>query len=490
VASAGAVLAPALVAAALGAGCTSERAADEAGGVAALETEAGEAPAAVGDGLAFAYRVAGEGPAPATLEVTLELPPDAPGRWWFEDPPAFPVGLEAVAGDGERTPVPLEDGQYAEVPSGTRRLVYGYPVGEVARRRPSLDRGRGRPGAGYVVAGERYLLRPARPPARTGATLELDGLDAVLPWARPADGVYRLDRYDVMNPGYHTFGGRRRTVAVGESELVVVRLPGELRARDDQLVGWIERAARELLTYRARLPYARVVVTLAPTGGGGEASPFGSFLWSRPPSVAVLVRSGATPRDLEEDWVAVHELSHMMHPFFRPRRPWLSEGIATYYQNVARIRSGRLTPREGWGNLLAGVRRGQGWDESLAELSEAMHRRRAYMPVYWGGAVFALELDLELRRTTGGARSLDDALARLADAGPTARLEDLSRVVDGLAGEPLFDRLLARHLEGPALEEADGILGALGVGEGPDGAVRLGDAAPRADLRRAIAAGE
>jgi hypothetical protein len=109
--------------------------------------------------------------------------------------------------------------------------------------------------------------------------------------------------------------------------------------------------------------------------------------------------------------------------------------------------------------------------------------------VYWGGALFAVELDLELRRATGGRAGLPTLLARLRAAGPVCDLAAVAAAVDRLAGAPLFARLLALHLEGPACARLEPLLSALGIRSEPGGTTGLDERAPRAEERRALLEG-
>ena len=100
--------------------------------------------------------------------------------------------------------------------------------------------------------------------------------------------------------------------------------------------------------------------------------------------MALLYGARAPQAAFERDWVAVHELCHQLHPFFSPRRTWLSEGLATWYQTVTRWRSGRLSEAQAWSKLLWGIDAGRGevGGRTLEELSRQVFaagwkRRRA-----------------------------------------------------------------------------------------------------------------
>jgi predicted metalloprotease with PDZ domain len=226
-------------------------------------------------------------------------------------------------------------------------------------------------------------------------------------------------------------------------------------------------------------------VRLAAVPGREDPVPFGMVLWSTPPSISLLVGQDAGPASFTRDWVAVHELLHLAHPPILPRVAWLSEGLATYYTELARARSGRQSPERAWTELLAGFARARRAVGSRT-MEDVVTRGDSYLGTYWTGALVALHLDVELRRVTGNARGLDAVLERLAESGPVATFEDFGVAVDAIAGRPLFQEVVSRHLSQPALAELEPLLEALGVESVPDGA-RLG-AARDSPLRDALVA--
>ena len=80
---------------------------------------------------------------------------------------------------------------------------------------------------------------------------------------------------------------------------------------------------------------------------------------------------------------------------------------------------------------------------------------------------------MELRRVTGNKHRLEDVLELLAERGPTSTFGAFGAAVDSVAGEPLFDSLLARHLRRPSFAEMEGLLEALGVRADAGGTVKL-----------------
>ena len=117
-----------------------------------------------------------------------------------------------------------------------------------------------------------------------------------------------------------------------------------------------------------------------------------------------------------------------------------------------------------------------------------MYRTYAFRKVYWAGTAFFLMADVELRRRTGGKKSLDTAVAALEPRtdGELWDADELLAELDRAVGEdvfvPLARRVLARDFPG-----VDRTLAELGIRMEGDG-VRLDDAAPLAALRRQIMA--
>jgi len=139
------------------------------------------------------------------------------------------------------------------------------------------------------------------------------------------------------------------------------------------------------------------------------------------------------------------------------------------------------------GILDDGFRRGaaSGTGRSLADQAGG----RAYERVYWAGAAIALEADLELRRRSGGSRSLDDALSALrtccADDPRAWTAAEMVARIDQAAGAPALGDAVARHLHSAEFPPARALLTRLGV-TADDRDARLDDTAPDAALRRAL----
>lgn len=400
------------------------------------------------------------------LDVEVVLVRGAPRVFRFTQPGGVRT-VSAFREDGERLELSVTEGQVL-LPSNIRFLRYRYDLdADQGSRGASLFAGGGGGDARHV-AGRVYLIRPHQAPPDLRVELVVEGADALLPWQPDDTGLYRLRAEDLVDSGFHGFGGRRCQVVLPDAVLDVAVLGDFTSVDDAQVCGWLKQAAEEVRTVRRAFPHPRATVRVIPVPGHEGPGLFGMVLWSSPPSISVLVGQDASAASFERDWVVLHELLHLTHPAFLPRVPWLSEGLATYFTELARARSGRQSAERAWEELVDGFARGR--RAAGARTMEEVITDGDFAPgTYWTGALFALHLDVEIRRVTGNRRRLEDVLELLAERGSTSTFGAFGVAVDAVAGQPLFDGLLARHLRHAAFAEQEGLLEALGVSAGAEG---------------------
>lgn len=247
---------------------------------------------------------------------------------------------------------------------------------------------------------------------------------------------------------------------------------------------------------RLPLPFAQVVLLAAPGSGGRRGVGFGQSLRGQGNAVHLWVDPTRSLQDLNADWTAVHEFSHWAHPYLADGGAWLAEGLASYWQNVLRARAGLLSAEQGWEQLLAGFDRGRRTmpaQPSLAELSEDMHAQRAYYAVYWSGAAYWLQVDVELRRASGGRLSVDLALQRFAACCLLPRREwapqEFVARLDALLGSDVFLPRWREYAARRGFPPLQALQDELGLELSTDGTVRLREA-PAAAVRDAILRGD
>ncbi|BDU15085.1 hypothetical protein [Lysobacter auxotrophicus] len=284
-----------------------------------------------------------------------------------------------------------------------------------------------------------------------------------------------------------------RTLRAGDTELRVSVIGVDDARRRRQLQDWLAEVAHAQLTAFGRYPLhsARVrieQVDREEARGDESPVPWGQTLRRGDAAVLLFVRDDASLVELRADWTAIHELSHLFHPYLGRDGRWLSEGLASYYQNVLRARAGLLSPERAWELLEAGFGRGRR-ESSGAPLIELSREHEGTMRVYWAGAAFWLQADVALRRDH--ASSLDAVLSQysaccLRGTGEVAPAEFLSEL-DRLSGTTVFSANYARFVQSREFPSVDGVYRDLGITRRGDALV-FGDEGRAAALRRAITA--
>jgi len=193
------------------------------------------------------------------------------------------------------------------------------------------------------------------------------------------------------------------------------------------------------------------------------------------------------------EWVGVHELAHLLTPYIQRQDAWMSEGVATWYQNIARMRSGLLSKEECWAKMVDGFARGRRAASSASTVQQAsarMHETFAYTYVYWAGTAAALLLDVQARVQSNGAWSLDRASDAVLDDAVAAQkrltAKRYAELLDQAAGTDMFVDEVVRVERTQGFPDVQQVLWKLGVHEKHDGTVWLDDKAEWAWVRHAI----
>ena len=323
-----------------------------------------------------------------------------------------------------------------------------------------------------------------------------EGISVSAPWRPiPTNGeraVFRTGRSPNDWPASVAFGRfRERELRVGGARLRLAVLDGTPAADVEQMQAWIQDSAQMVADLYGRFPQSHAQILVAPGTRGNEPTPWAYVVRGGSPAAHFFVNQRRPIKEFFEDWTAVHELSHLLLPYVNADDIWLSEGLATYYQNVLRARGGRMTAAEAWRRLHAGFVRGM---ESapgltLAQATESMYRDGTYMRVYWEGAAMLLIADVRLRQLTAGKQSLDTALAALNECcGATDRAwsaRGLFGKLDEVTGTGVFSEIYDQHVASTNFPDLSQTYRALGVTIGAGGLELSGeDRAMR--MRKAI----
>lgn len=358
-----------------------------------------------------------------------------------------------------------------------------------------------RVGRDLVTAAGIWLWRPES--LAPGEDVELAfvlpaGVSVSAPW-QPVAGAtqpsFLLGRTPYQWPAAIAFGRfKERVLTVGGAKLRLAVLDGTPAVDEGRMAEWITDAAQMVSGLYGRFPYPHAQIVLVPNARGNEPTPWAYVVRGGSPAVHLFINQRRPVQEFFDDWTATHELSHLLLPFIDHDDAWVSEGIATYYQNVLRARAGRLTPRQAWSSMHAGFQRGRDDAQgmTLAQATESMYRGSTFMRVYWEGTAIMLLADIRLRQLTGGKQSLDTALAALhrcclqPERMWTAR--ELFERLDEITGTHVFSELLAAHVGSKEFPDLSATYRALGLVPGRDG-MELSPDAPHAQLRDAIMQG-
>ena len=119
--------------------------------------------------------------------------------------------------------------------------------------------------------------------------------------------------------------------------------------------------------------------------------------------MAVRVDRNASLEELEQDWHLRHELIHLSHPSLSRHR-WFEEGLAVYAEFAMRLANGHLSPKDFWEELQDRI------PESQENRTGGLDDSGNLSHIYWGGTLYFLLADMEIRLQTDNRRSIHDAI--------------------------------------------------------------------------------
>lgn len=301
--------------------------------------------------------------------------------------------------------------------------------------------------------------------------------------AMPMAGVAQIDRrgHNVVVVSSHNFeaGGATLQVDFGE---------GALDLSTNEVLQWIENAAHAVTVYYGRFPVSRVRILVVPQSDG-RAGAQGTTWGDRdgfPGFTRIRLGQHTTEEDLADDWVMTHELTHMAFPSMPDNEHWIEEGLATYIEPVARVQAGNLEAKQIWHDMMDGMPKGE-----PAVNDQGLDQTHTWGRTYWGGALFCLVADVEIRKQTGNRKGLQDALRAIVVQGGTIdkewTLKEAFDVGDRATGTKVLAAMYAAWSTTPVHVDLDQLWSELGVHR-DGGSVVFDPKAPLAKIRESITA--
>jgi hypothetical protein len=284
-----------------------------------------------------------------------------------------------------------------------------------------------------------------------------------------------------LNPALCASSAAER-IEVGGGTLDVLIDSGQFELGRTALLDWVTRSARAVSAYFGRFPVAlaRVHILISERRGVSSGMSFGD----PGPRCKISVGRRTTLAELFHDWELTHEMVHFSFPSVEDRHHWIEEGVATYVEPIARASVGILTAAQVWGEMLRDMPQGlpQAGDRGL-------DNTHTWGRTYWGGALFCLLADVEIRKRTGNVKGLQDALRAINRAGGTIEadwpLERAFEIGDRATDGSTLMELYAHMASKPVEVDLPHLWAQLGVRANGRGVV-LDEQAPWAAIRSGI----
>jgi hypothetical protein len=275
-------------------------------------------------------------------------------------------------------------------------------------------------------------------------------------------------------------------IKVGDSTLQVDFAEGALDLPRSAFLDHIAAAASAVATFYGRFPVPSDRILIIPVAGRkgvlqgttwGDMRGFPAFTRMR-------IGEHTTQADLNDDWMMTHELVHSAFPSMPDDQHWIEEGLATYIEPIARVMIGNLTAQKIWGDMVRDMHQGE-----PAPGDEGLDHTHTWGRTYWGGGMFCLVADVDIRRQTHNRKGLQDALRAIVEAGGTIdhdwTLPQALAIGDKATGTHVLTDQYNEWKDKPVTVDLPKLWTELGIQSTSDG-VEFVNNAPLAKAREAI----
>lgn len=266
---------------------------------------------------------------------------------------------------------------------------------------------------------------------------------------------------------------------IGRS-VIHLQLAAGLPLSRAEVINWVQRGAAAVSNYFGFFPVRQVVIDVR--GGGDE--PVSDGVTYGASRITVRLGDGARPRALRHDWILIHEMFHLAFPTLNRRHLWMMEGLSDYLEPIARARAGQMPAAAVWREFVQGMPRCLPAAHDRGLDGDDRHER-----IYWGGDLFWLLADVQIRVATHNQRSIDDAIKAILNEGGNGdavwKIEDVIRAGDRATGTSVLRSVYDKLGRQPFDVDLDALWQSLGVVY-KNGRVSFDDAAPWAKTRAAI----
>lgn len=285
-----------------------------------------------------------------------------------------------------------------------------------------------------------------------------------------------------VEPQIESLSEREFAFDLGDSRISIeIGDPGLLE-RKDMLLEWVRYSAQTVHHYYGRFPVQTVFINVEVTSGHGVR--FGQAFGGESPVIRVVVGEDITAEMLLRDWILVHEMVHLAMADVPRHHRWWLEGLATYVESIARAQRNYLSEEFIWRNFIERMPQG------LPKIGDrGLDLTPTWGRTYWGGALFCMLADIEIRKLTDNRKSLREALRGMLDAGismhTSATVMQVFEAGDRATGVAVLVPLYQKMKADPYPVDLDALWSDLGVKL--DGfTVVYNDDAPMAHVRKRL----
>lgn len=286
--------------------------------------------------------------------------------------------------------------------------------------------------------------------------------------------------------GGTVLAANKTSLSIGGATLDVSFEGSTFESSQAELIRWVTRAAEAVTAYFGKFPVKRALIRVQVTDGDRGVLNGTSF-GNRGVMCRISVGRHASRAVLDRDWMLTHEMVHFGFPSVEENHHWIEEGSATYIEPIARVRAGQLTPATVWNEVVRDLPQGLPQDGD-----EGLDRTHTWGRTYWGGALFCLLADVEIRKKTSNNKGLEHAWRAITLAGGTIDvdwpLEKALQIGDRATGTKVLMELYSRMRTQAHPVNLDTFWKELGIRRRND-AVTFDDNAPLAAVRSKIMTG-
>jgi hypothetical protein len=249
-------------------------------------------------------------------------------------------------------------------------------------------------------------------------------------------------------------------LSIDGSQIEVSIRDSVLLSKQEMLLEWIKYSAQIVHQYYDRFPVDHLQIKLEVAGG--FAVRFGQAFGGESPRLRVVIGEDINPDRLRKDWIMVHEMVHLAMADVPRSNRWLLEGLATYVESIARAQQNYLTEDFVWNGFINRMPQGL-----PADGDEGLDYTPTWGRTYWGGAIFCLLADIEIRKLTNNHMSLRDALRGILSDGYSMKADatvmQIFKSGDAATGVPVLVELYQKMRADPVPVDLSALWLELGV---------------------------